>query len=216
MKICLVTAFPPSREALNEYGFHVARELQQTPGIDLTVLADDFSPPQPELDGFSVVRCWSFNALDNPSRLLRAIRQIQPDLVWFNLGFASFGGTPLPAFTGIAIPAMTRIAGFHTHVTLHQLMETVDLKDAGVRFPLLYRLGGFMATQVVLLANSVSVMLPAYREILREKYGRGAVYVRKHGIFSARPEYLASGRARAAAPVTAPRRRPAPAGGRPS
>src|ERR1700675_2202960 len=32
-------------------------------------------------------------------------------------------------------------------------------------------------------------MLPAYREILREKYGRGAVYVRKHGIFSARPEY---------------------------
>ena len=34
MKICLVTAFPPSREALNEYGFHVARELQQTPGID--------------------------------------------------------------------------------------------------------------------------------------------------------------------------------------
>jgi glycosyltransferase involved in cell wall biosynthesis len=189
MKICLVTAFPPSREALNEYGFHVARELQQTPGIDLTILADDFSPSQPELGGFSVIRCWRFNALDNPSRLLRTIRQIQPDLVWFNLGFASFGGTPLPAFTGIAIPAMTRAAGFHTHVTLHQLMETVDLKDAGVRFPLLYRLGGFMATQVVLLANSVSVMLPAYREILLEKYGRGAVYVRRHGIFSARPEY---------------------------
>lgn len=189
MKICLVTAFPPSREALNEYGFHIATELQHTPGIELTILGDDFSSSQPELEGFSVVRCWSFNGLNNPIRLMRTIRQLQPDLVWFNVGFASFGGTPLPAFAGIAIPAMTRAAGFHTHVTLHQLMETVDLKDAGVRFPRLYRIGGFLATQVLLLANSVSVMLPAYREILRTKYGRGAVYVRRHGIFSARPEY---------------------------
>ncbi len=189
MKICLVTAFPPSREALNEYGFHIARELQQTPEIELTILGDDFSPRQPELDQFSVVRCWAFNSLKNPQRLLRAISEIQPDLVWFNLGFASFGGKPLPAFTGIAIPAMARMKGFYTHVTLHQLMETVDLKDAGVRFPLLYRIGGFLATQILLLANSISVMLPAYREILRDKYGRGAVYVRRHGIFSARPEY---------------------------
>jgi glycosyltransferase involved in cell wall biosynthesis len=189
MKICLVTAFPPSREALNEYGFHIARELQQSPGIELTILGDDFSPSQPELDGFSVMRCWAFNSLQNPLRLLRTIRKLQPDLVWFNLGFASFGGKALPAFTGIAIPALARLTGSYTHVTLHQLMETVDLKDAGVRFPLLYRLGGFLATQMLLLSNSVSVMLPAYRQILRDKYGRGSVYVRGHGIFSARPEY---------------------------
>src|SRR5581483_12379647 len=52
-----------------------------------------------------------------------------------------------------------------------------------------YKAGGFVATQVLLLANSVSVMLPAYREILRRKYRRGSVYVRRHGIFGARPEY---------------------------
>jgi glycosyltransferase involved in cell wall biosynthesis len=63
------------------------------------------------------------------------------------------------------------------------------LKDAGVRFPLAYKVGGFIATQMVLFANSVSVMLPAYRNVLKEKYGRGAVYVRRHGIFSSRPEY---------------------------
>src|SRR5256886_16777730 len=68
-------------------------------------------------------------------------------------------------------------------------METVDLADAGVRFPLLYRAGGFLATQIILCANSVSVMLPAYRNVLMEKYGRGAVFVRRHGIFSSRPEY---------------------------
>jgi glycosyltransferase involved in cell wall biosynthesis len=190
MKICLVTAFPPSREALNEYGFHVASELRRTPGVSLTILGDDdFPVGEAELEGFNVERCWAFNKLDNASRLLRTIRRIKPDLVWFNLGFASFGGKPVPAFAGIAIPAMTRLAGFYTHVTLHQLMETVDLKDAGVRFPWMYRAGGFVATQILLLANSVSVMLPAYREILQRKYRRGAVYVRRHGIFGARPEY---------------------------
>ena len=30
MKICLVTAFPPSRRRLNEYGYHIAQELQRT------------------------------------------------------------------------------------------------------------------------------------------------------------------------------------------
>jgi glycosyltransferase involved in cell wall biosynthesis len=121
--------------------------------------------------------------------VLRAIRSEKPDVVWFNLGFASFGGKALPAFLGIAIPFFARLTGCYTHVTLHQLMETVDLKDAGVRFPLAYKVGGFIATQMVLFANSVSVMLPAYRNVLKEKYGRGAVYVRRHGIFSARPEY---------------------------
>lgn len=189
MKICLVTSFPPSRDALNEYGFHIACELRRIPGISLTILADQYSPKQPELEGFSVVRCWKFNQLANVWRLLKAIWQEKPDVVWFNLGFASFGGTPLPAFAGILTPALARLTGSYTHVTLHQLMETVDLNDAGVRFPFLYRAGGFMATQLVLCANSVSVMLPAYRNVLIEKYGRGAVYVRRHGIFSARPEY---------------------------
>jgi len=189
MKICLVTAFPPSQQALNEYGFHVARELRQIPGLELTILADDLTAPQPELDGFSVIRCWSFNSNGNLWRLLGTLRRLRPDVVWFNLGLASFGDKSLPAFLGIVLPAMARVAGFDTHVTLHQLMETVDLKDAGVRFPLLYRAGGFVATQVLLCANSVSVLLPAYRTILREKYRRGAVYVRRHGTLWSRSEY---------------------------
>lgn len=189
MKICLVTAFPPSRDALNEYGYHIACELRNLPGIQLTILGDHYAPAQPELDGFTVVRCWKFNALENFWRLLKAIRREKPDVVWFNLGFASFGGSPLPAFLGILTPALARVTGSYTHVTLHQLMETVDLTDAGVRFPVLYKIGGFLGTQAVLCANSVSVMLPAYRNVLVEKYGRGAVYVRRHGIFCARPEY---------------------------
>ena len=190
MNICLVTAFPPSQRALNEYGFHVARELRQIPGLKLTILADDLSEAQPELEGFSVIRCWSFNRSNSPWRLLRTLRRLRPDAVWFNLGFASFGDRPVPAFAGILVPALARATGLDTHVTLHQLMETVDLRDAGVRFPFLYAAAGFLATQTLLCANSVSVLLPAYRDILRERYGRrGSVYVRRHGTLWGRPEY---------------------------
>jgi len=189
MRICLVSAFPPSRQGLNEYGFHIAHELSQQPGLQLTILSDDLESPAPELPDYSVIRCWGFDKLSNAYRLLREIRRIRPDVVWYNIVFASFGGSPLPAFTGLMIPALTRLSGFYTHVTLHQLVETVDLKDAGVKSRGLYLLAGWIATHMLLTANSLSVLLPAYRKVLREKYRRGSVFVRPHGILSGRPEY---------------------------
>jgi glycosyltransferase involved in cell wall biosynthesis len=189
MKICLVTAFPPSRRGLNEYGFHIARELQRNPLLSLTILADELPEAQPELAGYQVVRCWDFNRLSNPACLLREIRRLQPDVVWFNIGFASYGNKALPATIGLTAPALLRLAGYQTHVTLHQLMDTVDLKDAGVRFQRLYKAGGAMITRVLLMSDSVSVLLPAYRNILQEKYQAGWVHVRPHGILSGRPEY---------------------------
>src|SRR5207253_3585449 len=97
MKICLVTAFPPSRQALNEYGFHVARELSQTDGLSLTVLGDDIAPDEAELPGYSVIPSWSFNSLRTPVRLLRTIPPVHPAVVSFTLAFARFARTPLPA-----------------------------------------------------------------------------------------------------------------------
>src|SRR5690348_9633274 len=132
MNVCLVTAFPPSHQALNEYGFHIAKELNENPEISLTILADDLEPGQRELPDFNVIRCWAFDSNKNPWRLLKVIRELKPDVVWFNLAFASFGGKPLPAFLGVSLPALVRSYGYYTHVTLHQLMETVDLADAKI------------------------------------------------------------------------------------
>jgi glycosyltransferase involved in cell wall biosynthesis len=189
MKVCLVTTFPPSRGGLSEYGFHIAQELQQHPFLSLAVLADESPEPQtPEADGFHIVRCWSFNDFKSPFRLLREIRKFNPDVVWFNLLFTTFGENPLVAFWGLATPFLTRLAGYYSHVTLHHLMDTVDLHDAGVRFPRLYRLAGAIATRMLLMANSVTVLMPAYRKILVEKYGGKNVHVGAHGILSQKPE----------------------------
>ena len=192
MKICLVSAFPPSRRGLNEYGFHIARELQQDVLCSLNILADELDAGQTErleLEDFDVHRIWSFNRCSTPFRLLKAIRQFKPDVLWFNLLFSTFGDKPLPAFAGLATPALTRAAGCYTHITLHHLMDNINLEDARVRFARLYRMGGHVATRLLLMANSVSVLLPAYRRTLIEKYRGGNVHFRAHGIFSARPEY---------------------------
>lgn len=189
MKICLVTAFPPSRRGLNEYGYHIARELQRDPLLSVTVLADELDAPEPELPDFDVVRCWKFNAISNPTRLLKALHECKPDVVWFNLLFSTFGDKPLQAFAGLSIPLLCRAAGFYTHVTLHHLMDNINLADAGVRFPRIYRLAGSFATRMLLGANSISVLLPAYRRTLMEKYRGENVHFRAHGILSARPEY---------------------------
>ena len=61
-------------------------------------LADQLPGEPAELDGFSVVRCWSFDDPSSPYRLLKALRQFKPDVVWFNLLFSTFGRNPLIAF----------------------------------------------------------------------------------------------------------------------
>ena len=188
MKIALITSFPPSRHALNEYGFHVAEQLRQEPCVDLTVLGDYLPAPLPELSGFKVVRCWGFEKTGNVATLLRALRKVKPDVAWFNLGFASFGAHPLSATLGLVTPAVARLNGIYSHVTLHQLFETVDLEDAAVSSPRLYRMGGWLATHLLLSANSLSVLLPTYRRTLEEKYHRGQVSVRSHGIFAGKPD----------------------------
>src|SRR5580693_1471598 len=68
-------------------------------------------------------------------------------------------------------------------------MDTVELKDAGVRYARTYRWAGALATRMLLLSNSVSVLVPGYRKILHEKYGRDNVHLRSHGILSREPEF---------------------------
>lgn len=204
MKICLVATFPPSGRQLNEYAFHIARELQRRPDVELTILGDELTnyefatdehgkalpaAEQKELPGFEVIRCWNFNSLATPVRLLNAIRRINPDVVWFNLVFSSFAtpDNPLAALAGLTAPALTRASGYYTHITLHHVLEHVDFAAAGVRREKLFRMGTDVATRALLKAHSVSVLLPGYRRTLMTKYSADNVLLGTHGTFAAAP-----------------------------
>jgi glycosyltransferase involved in cell wall biosynthesis len=204
MKICLVATFPPSGRQLNEYAFHIARELQRHPHVELTILADELddygfatdangeslkADQQPELPGFNVIRCWKFGSMTTPVRLLNTIRRLKPDVVWFNLVFSSFATpeNPIAAFAGLSTPALSRACGFYTHITLHHVIESVDFAAAGVRWEKLFRMGTDVTTRALLKANSVSVLLPGYRKILVTKYAVENVLLGRHGTFASTP-----------------------------
>src|SRR5579871_3145796 len=164
MKICLVAAFPPSGRQLNEYSFHIARELRNCANVELHILADELGEYEfatdaqghaipadqlTELPGYNVVRCWKFGSLNTPTKLLKTIRKIKPDVVWFNLVFSSFATpeNPMAAFAGLSAPALVRAAGFYTHITLHHIIEHVDFAAAGIRREKLFRFGTDLATR---------------------------------------------------------------------
>jgi glycosyltransferase involved in cell wall biosynthesis len=184
MKVLLVTSFPPSRGDLNEYGFHLASALRNNPHVELVILADEIDCGN-ELDGFPVERCWSFDSIFNPLRLLLAIRKHKPNVVWFNIGFSTFARSPVAAFLALTVPGFARLSGCYTHITLHTIFERINLADAGVRWPAVYRAAGRIGTQLLLLANDVSVLLPSFRDDLVASYGKRAkrVQFRAHGTF---------------------------------
>ena len=204
MRICLVATFPPSGRQLNEYAFHIARELRIQPDVELIILADELTKyefatdetgrpleveEQEELPGFNVIRCWKFASISTPVRLLSTIRRLKPDIVWFNLVFSSFATpeNPFAAFAGLSAPALVRAAGFYTHITLHHIIEHVDFAAAGVKRERLYRFGTDAATRALLQANSVSVLLPGYRRTLVNKYSAQNVLLGTHGTFASAP-----------------------------
>jgi glycosyltransferase involved in cell wall biosynthesis len=187
MRICLVTAFPPSTQRINEYGLHLAIQAREQ-HAQVVVLGDQYEPRRPELDGFEVRRCWAFNSVATPFRILSATRKLKPDVVWFNLVYSTFGDQPLAAFLGLCTPLLLRLCGFRTHVTLHHLIENVELRHADIRFPGLYMKAGSLATRVLLKAHKVSVLLERYRAALMKRYGATNINVHRHGILGALPE----------------------------
>jgi glycosyltransferase involved in cell wall biosynthesis len=183
-KILLVSSFPPSRGDLNEYGYHLACSLRDDPRVDLVILADETNTDE-ELPGFCIERCWRFDSALNPLRLMAQIWKHKPDVVWFNIGFSTFARKPVAAFLALPVPALARLSGCYTHVTLHTIFERIDLKDAGVSWPGLYRAAGRVATHLLLLADDVSVLLPSFQTDLAQNYGKRAsrVKFRPHGTF---------------------------------
>jgi len=50
LRLALVSAFPPGRQSLNEYGFHLANEMADRRDVsEVVVLADRLTEPAEEL-----------------------------------------------------------------------------------------------------------------------------------------------------------------------
>lgn len=189
LRLAVVTAYPPSRTTLNEYGFHLVRHLAGKPEVnDLIILHDDVDGPVTDLPlRARAVPAWRYGALTNPFRIAGAVRAAKADAVFVNAHFTSFGAGKISAAIGLMLPLILRMMGIPTVVLLHNLVDTVDLEEAGfssnrLLTRLLAFLGG-LVTRLVLAADKVCVTMPQYVDVLRTKYRARNVYLAPHGSF---------------------------------
>jgi len=189
LRVAVVTAFPPGRNSLNEFGFHLVRHLAvQDDVAEVVAVVDETDAGAPEpMAGVRFVPAWEFNSLATVPRVLRALRRERPDAVIWNLQFASFGDRRIPGALGLLLPALARVLGLPNLVVLHNLADNVDMEEAGFASSRLQawvmRTAGRVLTRVLLRAQLVAVTIPRYVEQLREGYGARNVLLAPHGSF---------------------------------
>ncbi|NJL93956.1 MAG: glycosyltransferase [Anaerolineae bacterium] len=202
MRIAFVTTYPPGKGTLNEYGFHFANHLRQKDEVsELYLLVDElprgttYPADEPAEDGRAALfyrPCWRFGSWRNAWRIQQAVANIKPDIVLFNLQFATFSERRVAAALGLLAPWLSRQNGTLSAVLLHNIMEKVDLHQAGFGGSALLesvtRLAGNFFTRMLLRADMVAVTIPRYVEILSEKYKADHVVLAPHGAFETIPQ----------------------------
>ncbi|NRT13256.1 glycosyltransferase [Flavobacterium sp. 14A] len=197
MKIAVITAFPPSKVTLNEYGYHLVKNFAQKNDVSEVVLLCDKTAQPKQLDfensnKVKVNECWSFNSYTNIISISAAIREEKPDAVLINLQFMKFGDKKVPAALGLMIPMVLRASNVPTVSLLHNILEQVDLESAGFTdnkiAQKVYNFIGTTLTRFILKSDVVAVTINKYVEVLEKKYKVKNVKVIPHGTFDSIPE----------------------------
>jgi glycosyltransferase involved in cell wall biosynthesis len=144
------------------------------------------------LNKVKIIPTWSFNNPLNAWKILKTIRNCQPDAVLYNIQFLSFGDKKISAALGLLTPMITRLFGFPSISLLHNIIETVDLENAGISsnkwLNKIYNFIGSIMTRIILASNQVALTIPKYVEILQRKYNAKNVVHMPHGTFEVNEE----------------------------
>jgi len=198
MKLALITAYPPSKVTLNEYGYHLAKQFAQKPEVDELVLITDHTKEPKQIDfntdncKVSVKESWNFNSYKNVYSIYKNVVKQKPDAILFNLQFMKFGDKKIPAALGLLLPLLFRLKGIPTIVLLHNILEQVDLGNAGFTqnklLQKLYNMMGTGLTKVLLQADTVALTIGKYVDVIKDKYKADNVIQVPHGSFETPPE----------------------------
>ncbi len=198
LKLAIVSPYPPSKGTLNEYAHHLINHFKEKKDElqEIIILSDTLPEGQEyfKVDGSVKVRVlevWKFNSWTNALKIRKVLKKEKPDVVFYNIQFLSFGDGKIPATLGLLTPLLSKWSGIPSLVLLHNIMETVDLKSAGItKNPVLafiFRTFGNIITRFVLSANMVTVTIAKYVQILEKKYKAKNVALVPHGSFELPP-----------------------------
>jgi glycosyltransferase involved in cell wall biosynthesis len=173
LRLALVTAYPPSTGPLSEYGWHLVERLKLSDRVAELHVLSDRSPDagaSHRAGKLRVAPTWTFGGIDLPVAVTREARRLNVDAVWFQLHLTSSGNSRMSRFVGLAAPAVTRLMGLPTLVTLHNMLGLTDLDRTAVSAGRLDLLGARLATALVCRAHAVCVPRPEYATLLAAAY----------------------------------------------
>ncbi len=198
MKLAIVTAYPPSKVTLTEYGYHLVKHFRLQEEVSEIILITDRTQEAKDLEfegegcKITVKECWDFNSMKNVFKINKAISETKPDAVLFNLQFLKFGDKKIPAALGLMLPLMCKLRGIPTISLLHNILEQVDLENAGFTknkiLQGIYNFIGTTLTRFVLASDVLAVTISKYKTILEKKYDARNVALIPHGAFETPPE----------------------------
>ncbi|EAR02313.1 glycosyltransferase [Maribacter sp. HTCC2170] len=201
MRLAIVTAYPPSKVTLTEYGYHLVKHFRLQEEVTEIILITDRTKEEKDLSfeeegcKITVKECWSFNDYTNIFKINGVISETKPDAVLFNLQFLKFGDKKIPAALGLVLPLICKFRGIPTISLLHNILEQVDLENAGITknkiLQRAYNLIGSTLTRFVLASDVLAVTISKYRTILEKKYKARNVALVPHGSFEipSEPDY---------------------------
>ncbi len=197
MKLAIVSPYPPSKGTLNEYNYHLVKHFNDKVEFSRIDLITDTLPENksyPENTANTKIKyhpSWNFNSYKTIFNIMKKIKELQPDVVLFNIQFLSFGDKKIPAALGLMLPMLLKWRGVKSVVLLHNILEEVDLGSAGISknkiLNYIFNLIGTFLTTCLLKADLLTVTISKYVEVLEKKYQKNNIALTPHGSFEIPP-----------------------------
>ena len=173
MRLAIVSPYPPTITGIGQYGYHVSRALAQSGQFTrITVVADtpraaqQIDTPEP----IQVEPVWHPDRANTGWEILTFLKNLKPDLVWFNLDVSSFGRSPTANVSGFLSPIAAQKMGIPTIVTMHQLVELADLRALKAPGGIFAMYGARFLTHFATRADVVCLTMRRYVDWLAPRH----------------------------------------------
>jgi len=197
MKICFVSAYPPNKGNLAEYGRYLVNEFIKHDLIKKIVVLANYNPNSRKIEDFGklkIVRCWKNNSLFIPIGITKVLKREKPDIVFFNLHMMSWGKTRIANFLGNITPYLVKkFLKKKVIVSLHNIVEATDLDGLGIKSSMLNLFGSYLATKFLLNTNKVVVTVSSFISLLNNKYGKTNIVYIPHGTLGKKVKNVRTG-----------------------
>jgi glycosyltransferase involved in cell wall biosynthesis len=192
MKLGIITTFPPSELAYNEYAYHLSKNFASNNEVKELILFTDKTVKNKKLnfpfsEKVKIVECWKFNSLTNFMSIIKSINVVKPNQILFNLHQDFFSDRKIPELFSLLLLTYFRIVGYNTTVIFRNTFKSNSFKNSDTTSSMLTEfVCGFFKSiymRLILNANTTVVNSFKFRNKLKNRYPKKNIVVIPHGSF---------------------------------